>query len=202
MYKKPMTKQWLELRILNNIMLEKLFTNWSRQWWLILFFALCTAITIWQFQIVGETMKNTIGYLPFDLQTPLALADVQNQLPAYTETAKQQYIVFLLWDTAFPFFVSVTLCLILARALIAFYALRQQPFTGNWLVLIPFNAAIMDWLENMAFSLTIWNSVNWGETAVLIKTIKVILSVIITSSSVLIFAFVMLILSLRQYLKK
>jgi hypothetical protein len=112
------------------------------------------------------------------------------------------YARFLAWDYAFPLFVSITLCLILARSLTTFYALRSQTFTGGWLILVPLNAAVMDWLENVLFALTVWVSPSWAPVAVMVKSIKVVLSVIVSSSGVLIFALLMLVASgLRRWQK-
>ena len=176
-------------------LLATTLTRWSTRGWIIALFAALTFVTIYVFRQIGEEINTLIGFLPFDLQTPITLEQIQTQLPAYTDAARNLYAQFLVWDSAFPLFVSVTLCLILARSLIAFHALRGKTFTGSWLVLLPLNAAVMDWLENILFALTIWISPAWAPVAVTVKTIKVIFSVVLTSSGVLIFALVMLVVS-------
>ena len=165
--------------------------RWSNRWWMIALFAALTFITVFAFRQVGEEMKAEIGFPPFDLQTPITLEQVTSQLPAYTDASRNLYARFLAWDYAFPLFVSITLCLILARSLTTFYGLRSQTFSGNWL-LLPLNVAMMDWLENILFALTVWVGPSWAPAAVTVKSIKVILSVIVFSSGVLIFAVVML----------
>jgi hypothetical protein len=182
--------------------LQDTFLHWSNRWWVIVSFAVLTFITVLAFRQIGEEMKTEIGFLPFDLQTPITLEQVQNQLPAYTDVSRGVYARFLAWDYAFPLFVSITLCLILARSLTAFYKLRSQTFTGNWLILVPLNAAVMDWLENILFALTVWVSPSWAPAAVMVKSIKVIFSVIISSSGVLVFALMMLVASGLQRLRK
>ena len=174
---------------------------WSSRWWIIVLFAALTVITVVAFRQVGEEMKDLIGFLPFDLQTPITLEQINSQLPAYSEASRNIYARFLAWDYAFPLFVSITLCLILARSLTTFYKLRSQNFTGSWLILVPLNAAVMDWLENILFALTVWVSPSWASAAVMVKSIKVIFSVIISSSGVLIFALAMLIISGLQRLR-
>jgi hypothetical protein len=181
--------------------LQNTLLRWSHRWWMIVLFAALTVITVFAFRQVGEEMKNLIGFLPFDLQTPITLEQVNSQLPAYTDASRSVYARFLAWDYLFPSFVSITLCLILARSLTTFYKLRSQTFSGNWLILMPLNAAVMDWLENILFALTVWVSPAWAPAAVLVKSIKVIFSVIISSSGVLIFALVMLVASGLQYLR-
>jgi hypothetical protein len=175
--------------------LQDTLLRWSARWWMIVLFAALTVITVFAFRQVGEEMKAEIGFLPFDLQTPITLEQVQTQLPAYTDASRNLYARFLAWDYLFPLFVSITLCLILARSLTTFYKLRSQNFNGNWLILFPLNAAVMDWLENVLFALTVWVSPSWAPAAVMVKSFKVIFSVIISSSGVLVFALVMLIAS-------
>jgi hypothetical protein len=175
--------------------LQDTLLRWSNRWWMIVLFAALTFITVFVFRQVGEEMKALIGFLPFDLQTPITLEQVQSQLPAYTDASRNLYARFLAWDYLFPLFVSITLCLILARSLTTFYKLRSQTFTGSWLILVPLNAAVMDWLENILFALTVWVSPAWAPAAVLVKSFKVIFSVIISSSGVLIFALAMLVAS-------
>jgi hypothetical protein len=181
--------------------LQDTLLRWSSRWWMIAVFASLTIITVFAFRQVGEEMKALIGFLPFDLQTPITHEQIQTQLPAYTDASRSVYARFLAWDYAFPLFVSITLCLILARSLTTFYKLRSQPFTGNWLILFPLNAAVMDWLENILFALTVWVSPVWAPAAVTVKTIKVVFSVVISSSGVLIFALVMLVASGLQRLR-
>jgi hypothetical protein len=180
--------------------LQDVLLQWSARWWMIVVFAALTAITVFAFRQVGEEIKAEIGFLPFDLQTPITLEQVQSQLPAYTDASRNLYARFLAWDFGFPLFISITLCLILARSLTTFYKLRSQVFTGSWLILVPLNAAVMDWLENVLFALTVWVSPAWAPAAVTVKVIKVIFSVIISSSGVLIFALVMLVASGLQRL--
>jgi hypothetical protein len=175
--------------------LQDMLLRWSNRWWMIALFAALTFITVLMFRQVGEEMKALIGFLPFDLQTPITLEQVQTQLPVYTDASRGVYARFLAWDYAFPLFVSITLCLILARSLTTFYKLRSRAFNGNWLILFPLNAAVMDWLENVLFALTVWVSPSWAPAAVMVKSIKVIFSVIVSSSGVLVFALVMLIAS-------
>jgi hypothetical protein len=181
--------------------LQDVLLRWSARWWVIVLFATLTFITVFAFRQVGEEMKTLIGFLPFDLQTPISLEQIQTQLPVYTDASRGVYARFLAWDYAFPLFVSITLCLILARSLTTFYRLRSQVFTGSWLILVPLNAAVMDWLENILFALTVWVSPAWAPAAVTVKTIKVIFGVIISSSGVLVFALVMLVASGLQRLR-
>jgi hypothetical protein len=182
--------------------LQDMLLRWSNRWWMIVLFAVLTFITVFAFRQVGEEMKNLIGFLPFDLQTPITLEQVNSQLPAYTDASRSVYARFLAWDYLFPLFVSIMLCLILARSLTTFYKLRSQTFRGNWLILVPLNAAVMDWLENILFALTVWVSPSWAPAAVTVKSIKVIFSVIISSSGVLIFALAMLVVSGLKRLRK
>jgi hypothetical protein len=175
--------------------LQDVLLRWSARLWMIVLFAALTVITVFAFRQVGEEMKALIGFLPFDLQTPITLEQIQTQLPVYTDASRGVYARFLAWDYTFPLFVSITLCLILARSLTTFYNLRSQTFNGSWLILFPLNAAAMDWLENVLFALTVWVSPSWAPAAVIVKSIKVIFSVIISSSGVLVFALVMLIVS-------
>jgi hypothetical protein len=181
--------------------LQDILLRWSLRWWVIALFAALTVITVFAFRQVGEEMKTEIGFLPFDLQTPITLEQINSQLPAHTDASRGIYARFLAWDVGFPLFVSITLCLILARSWTTFYKLRSQIFSGNWLILFPLNAAMMDWLENILFALTVWVSPSWAPAAVTVKSFEVIFSVIISSSGVLIFALIMLIASGLQRLR-
>ena len=170
--------------------LEGLLFQWSKRPWLIAAWAALTFVSLLGLQLVGDQLRVRIGVPPFDLQTPLRLEQMVEQLPLYTSEARRVYLWFVALDTVFPVAAGVMLSLILAAALRNFDALRQRPLNARWLVLLPLIGTVLDWLENVWFILSIWSGPGtpWASLAVWTKGLKVAVSVGLISGGVLAFA--------------
>jgi hypothetical protein len=90
----------------------------------------------------------TGGLQPFDFQNELTVEQIFEQLPLYSEPAKQLYIAFAYVDYFFPFFASLFL------AALACFSLRHlSPKTYGWmnannLFVLFFIGCAFDWTEN------------------------------------------------------
>ena len=99
--------------------------------------------------------EATHGLLPFDLQHQLTTAEISEQLPEYTELARQLYYAFSFVDFFFPFFAAIFM------AAIAAFSLRYlAPGAYAWadqrkLFPILMLATAFDWLENVCALLVI-----------------------------------------------
>ncbi len=99
--------------------------------------------------------EATDGLLPFDFQTQLSVAQIFEQLPAYTELARQLYYAFSFVDFFFPFFAGMFMAAIAAFSLR--YLAPQAYDRVNQRKLFPLLmlAAAFDWLENICALLVI-----------------------------------------------
>ncbi len=59
----------------------------------------------------------TGGYRPFDLQNPITLPEMLQQLPRYTAASRSVYWIFTAADMVFPVGAALPLALLLAKAL-------------------------------------------------------------------------------------
>ena len=139
------------ITILNNLIIYG-----SRHAWL---FLLATIVTFGcLFAVFGPLGKVfdelTAGQQMFDFQNSLTTTQITEQLPVYTESAKQVYYAFSFADFFFPFFAALFL------ASIAAFSLRHlAPGAYAWVTerrlwpMLMIGAAF-DWLENI-FALTV-----------------------------------------------
>lgn len=95
--------------------------------------------------------EATAGYEAFDFQNRLTVAQIHEQLPAYTAESRRLYRRFFVLDFFFPLFASLFLSLLLA-------ALLAQPGVPHYQRLLDWNApliaflpALFDWGENACF---------------------------------------------------
>jgi hypothetical protein len=99
--------------------------------------------------------EATNGLLPFDLQHQLTSAQISEQLPDYTELARQLYYAFSFVDFFFPFFAAIFMAAIAAFSLRYLapqaYAWVEQRKLFPLLML----ATAFDWLENICALLVI-----------------------------------------------
>jgi hypothetical protein len=99
--------------------------------------------------ISAEFAKVTQAYIPLDLQFPLTVDGIFEQLPAYNPASIRWYQIFALMDFIFPplasFFVAI-----LWGVIIKYYAspLLLSLASSGWL-LLPMVSALLDWLENI-----------------------------------------------------
>lgn len=174
--------------------LSATITRLSRGWLPFVLAAALTGATLVMLQALGAQVEQLVGHPPFDLQTPLALEAVLQQAPLYSVDALNTYAVFILVDTVFPLAASVLLCLVLARSISTFQRLAGRPNLPSWIVLVPLVGAVLDWTENIFFTLAVADPASlelWATIAVAVKATKVVVSVGFISTAVLVFAVVM-----------
>jgi len=166
-----------------------LIRRWSSGWKGLLAVVVATALSL-QLLFVIDTWfaRATARYSTFDLQTPLSLADVREQLPAYTPESRAIYWVFVVADTFFPLFGSLISALLLARVLRYLQSRwSRQALDGGW-ALLPLLPAVMDWIENLLFLLTIYgyprNIAVFATSAIALKYCKVALGAV-TNAAIL-----------------
>lgn len=83
--------------------LNRLIIQWSRRWWMFVVAAVASALSFQSLYVIGERFERvTAGYAPFDLQNPITVAAILEQLPAYTDASRTLYWVFIAADTIFP----------------------------------------------------------------------------------------------------
>jgi hypothetical protein len=96
-----------------------------------------------------EFAKVTHGYIPLDLQFPLTVDGIFEQLPAYNSASKSWYQIFAFIDFVFPPLASLFVVM-LWGVIIKYYASPLLLSLGmrGWL-LLPMISALLDWLENI-----------------------------------------------------
>lgn len=102
-------------------------------------------------KLTGRHFREATGHHAFDFQNRLTVAQIHEQLPAYTAESKRLYRRFFVLDFFFPLFASLFLSLLLA-------ALLAQPGVPLYQRLLDWNAplfaflpALFDWGENACF---------------------------------------------------
>jgi hypothetical protein len=110
------------------------------------------------FAVFGPIRKAfselTGGEVPFDFQNSLTTAQVFEQLPSYTENAKQLYYAFSFVDYFFPFFAGMFLAAIAAFSLRHLSPRAYAWADGRSLFPLLMIGTGFDWLENV-FALTV-----------------------------------------------
>jgi hypothetical protein len=99
--------------------------------------------------ISAEFAKVTQGYIPLDLQFPLTVDRIFEQLPTYNSDSKRWYQIFGFMDFIFPPLASLFV-MMLWGVIIKYFS---SPFLlsmskRGWL-LLPMMSALLDWLENI-----------------------------------------------------
>jgi hypothetical protein len=136
--------------------LNSLVVRFSRSAGLFILSAIVTfgALFLVFFPINVAFAELTGGLQPFDFQNALTVEQIFEQLPLYSESAKQLYIAFSYVDYFFPFFASLFL------AALACFSLRHlSPKAYDWmnaknLFALFFLSCAFDWAEN-CFALTV-----------------------------------------------
>jgi hypothetical protein len=158
--------------------LNGLIMRWSQLWWMFLAAAIASALSFQSLFVIGERFERvTAGYAPFDLQNPLTLATIWEQLPAYTEASLMWYWAFIAADMIFPVFGALPLALVLAWALRTLGTPWATRALASGAALTPFVAALLDWVENGFFVATValypQDVTFWATLAVATKSVKV-----------------------------
>jgi hypothetical protein len=112
--------------------------------------ALLFLLSFCSFSLVStEFAKVTQGYIPLDLQFPLTVDGIFEQLPAYSSASKSWYQIFGFIDFIFPPLASLFVVM-LWGVIIKYYASPLLLLLGmrGWL-LLPMISALLDWLENI-----------------------------------------------------
>jgi hypothetical protein len=132
------------------ITLTRLVEALSRRWWALALLALAIFFMARRLFGYSARMRLLTGHDVFDLQGPLALADVAAQLAHYTPEAVRLYGRYSGIDFPFPFLVA------LFWAALAIWGLRRaRPdvfASGDWRHWVPwcFLGCVCDWIENVA----------------------------------------------------
>ena len=131
--------------------LNRLIIYCSQHAWLFLLSMLITFGCLYAvFLPLGKAFAElTDGQQMFDFQNALTTAQVAEQLPIYSDAAKQIYYAFSFTDFFFPFFASLFLVAIAAFSLrhLAPWAYASVTDRKLWPVLML--GAAFDWLENI-----------------------------------------------------
>jgi hypothetical protein len=112
--------------------------------------ALLFLLSFYSFSLISaEFAKVTHSYMPLDLQFPLTVDGIFEQLPVYTSASKSWYQIFSFIDFIFPPVASLFVVM-LWGVTIKHYA---QPLLltlarRGWL-LLPMISALLDWLDNI-----------------------------------------------------
>lgn len=164
---------WLNNRVL----------DWARSWWAILAVFIGFQVSFQALFVIGDWFAGTTaGFQPFDLQNPLALEQVRQQLPAYTNESRSIYRLFILADTIFPPLATLFFSLVFARSLQSIGSRWAERWLSSGIVLLPCVVAVLDWVENVCFALTIWlypqDVTLWATLAIGLKTTKIAFSVV------------------------
>jgi hypothetical protein len=158
--------------------LNDLIIRWSRRWWPLLAAAVAGLVSFQLLVLIGERFAAvTGGYQPFDLQNPLSLQAMQEQLPRYTAASRTLYWIFIAADMVFPVAAALPLALLLAKALRGIDRVWAASALRRGVALMPFLVAVLDWIENGFFVATVAlhprEITTWATLALAMKTTKV-----------------------------
>jgi hypothetical protein len=178
--------------------LNRIILRWSQDWRAWFASVLLFALSFQSLFLIGDQFAAvTAGYQPFDLQNPLAVATVLEQLPAYSAASRAIYWLFVLADTIFPALGVLPFALLLGRAL----RTLSPALAGRGLALVPFVVTLLDWVENVCYVLAIHlypaNVTIWATLGVALKNSKIGFG-IISNLVILILALVAAVLWARQ----
>ena len=158
-------------------------TDWLRAHgrftWVVATFA-GTAACIWIFNVVitPPFEAATSGYRPIDLQFPITVDLLQEQLPAYGPDSRRIYVWFQVVDFIFPALAGLFTALLWAWMVnLAGLAILDR-LAGAGLLLVPFVPAVFDWLENVGFLILVFAypplPMGVAEISVVLREIKLI----------------------------
>lgn len=106
---------------------------------------------------VSKVMQHLVGHEAFDMQNSLTVAQVFEQLPSYTQEAKQLYYAFSFADFFFPLFAALFMAGLAAFAVRHAFPDLYQRLNASSLFALLLIPAAFDWLENI-FALTVISS--------------------------------------------
>jgi hypothetical protein len=154
--------------------LNRIILGWSWQWWAWPGSVLLFALSFWSLFVIGDQFAAaTAGYQPFDLQNPLTVTEMLEQLPLYSAESRAIYWLFVLADTIFPALAALPFALLLGRALLTLHPGLAQ----RGLALVPFIAMLLDWVENICYVLAIQlypaDVTLWATLGVALKNTKI-----------------------------
>ncbi len=158
--------------------LNNLIIRWSRPWWPLLAAAAAGFGSFQLLLLIGERFATvTGGYRPFDLQNPLSLAEMVEQLPRYTEASRTLYWIFIVADMVFPVVAALPLALLLAKALRGTGRRWARRALQRGLAFRPLLVAVLDWVENGFFVATVAlyprDITAWATLALAMKATKI-----------------------------
>lgn len=132
------------------VTLSRLVEALSRRWLAFALLALAIFLMARRLLDYSARMRLLTGHDVFDLQGPLAVADIAAQLTTYTPEAVRLYSRYSGIDFPFPFLTA------LFWASLAIWGLRRaRPdllASGAWRRWVPwcFAGCVFDWIENVA----------------------------------------------------
>ena len=129
----------------------------SGDWRLVVGVGLCQMLLLVAMLQIGKPFQLATGYPPFDFQSTLTVADMEQQLAHYTPAARQLYYGMSAIDFAFPPLGGLFWALLIGAGLrLGWPDFWQRPNNKSWL-LLPFVGALCDWSENLGLLVTISN---------------------------------------------
>jgi hypothetical protein len=127
----------------------------SADWRLVAGVGLCQMLLLVAMLQIGKPFQLATGYPPFDFQSTLTVADMQQQLAHYTPAARQLYYGMSAIDFIFPALGGLFWALLMAAGLhLGWPDFWQRPNNKIWL-LLPFTGTLCDWSENVGLLVTI-----------------------------------------------
>ena len=122
----------------------------SGDWRLVLGVLLCQSLLLIAMLQIGKPFERETGFQPFDFQNQLTVAEIGQQLPHYTATARQVYYGMSVIDFAFPALGGLFWALLLGAALRLGWPAAWLRANNQWWLLLPFAGTLCDWSENVA----------------------------------------------------
>ena len=113
--------------------------------------ALLFGLSLYAFTpISAEFAAVTQGYLPLDLQFPLTVEVIFQQLPAYSAASKHWYQIFAVADFIFPPLASLFVLMVWGVIINHYRSPLLISLCDRGWLLLPMISALLDWLENIA----------------------------------------------------
>jgi hypothetical protein len=99
--------------------------------------------------ISAEFAKVTQGYIPLDLQFPLTVDHIFEQLPAYNSDSMRWYKIFGFMDFIFPPVASLLVVMVWGVTIKHYVQPLLLSLAKRGWLLLPMISALLDWLENI-----------------------------------------------------
>ena len=114
-------------------------------------------VTLFGTVLIPNFEGVTSGHSPVDIAFPTTPELIFSQLPAYTPASYRAYLWFAIVDYLYPptlaFFIATLWAWLFHRGPNRFFAALQR----GGILILPFVAALLDWLENAGFLIVIYN---------------------------------------------